>query len=608
MIVLGDWVLGDLERQIAAHEPERGGALLGPRLRPLVTRFLPDPEAAASGASWAPSRALDAAVKALEREQGLELKGLVHSHPPGLDRPSEQDLRELAEGLRRNGHMPCYLAPVVTRGASAEPGPHQLPLPSGTLSCFAAWRTPDGQAGLRPFRPRLLPLGRDLARLAQEIGAGPPAFVETDSGGGLAPAGALRLPGGAELLVVAGEHYPAHPPLLLATLGERTEQLHAPWRLETPEEERLREAVGAVLRTPGPYRTAFGPRGGPALTADPARARLAGWEARLTGEDPEAAAASLREALLARGAGLLSPSLRERTVLVAGLGSVGSYLAEQLARCGVGGLSLLDPEPVEGANLSRTAYAVEDLGRPKAEALARRLLSVAPSLRLVLLANRVEDLAPAELDALVRAANLVVAATDDPAAQRALDRFAYARGRPAVFVGLYAGAQGGEVILSVPERTPCYLCATRARHAAERTAGRVAREADYGTGRLAGESALGADIQHVASAAVKLALSLLLPGTRLGALAEEAVAEGTPYLTLSTVPRYWFYPEIFRDVPGQGAFQAVWLSPVRAAGCPVCGPAAGRVDPLAVPLRAPSREALAALLDDPAGGGGDGNP
>jgi hypothetical protein len=82
------------------------------------------------------------------------------------------------------------------------------------------------------------------------------------------------------------------------------------------------------------------------------------------------------------------------------------------------------------------------------------------------------------------------------------------------------------------------------------------------------------------------------------------VAEGTPYLTLATVPRYWFYPEIFRDVPGQGAYQAVWLSPVRQHGCAVCGPAGGRVDPLDVPLRAPSREALAALLDEGQGEGG----
>jgi proteasome lid subunit RPN8/RPN11 len=483
--VVGDWVLEELAREVAGHPPERGGALLGPRLRPLVTRFVPDPDAAADRVSWAPSRRLDAAVKALERDEGLELKGVVHSHPAGHDRPSSQDVRELARGLALNGHMPCYLAPIVTAGGPAPLAPHELPLPSGKLSCFAAWRKPRGGAEVRPLRPRLLPLQRDLSRLARDLGAATPALVDVDAGAGLAPGGRLSLPGGAELLVIPGDGHPAMPPLLLLTRGGETEPLHVPWRLDVPEEERLVRAVREAIRPPGPFRRLFGPRGGPALTADPSRAALAGWEPRLSGEDAEAAAAGLGEALLARGAGLLAPSLRDRTVLVAGLGSVGSYVAEQLARSGVGGFALLDPEPVEAANLSRTVYGVADVGRPKTEALARRLLSVAPSLRLDLRPVRVDALSPAELDALVVGADLVVATTDDPAAQRALDRFAYARGRPGVFVGLYAGAEGGEVILTVPERTPCYLCATRARHAMERTAGRVERD------RLRGGAARG---------------------------------------------------------------------------------------------------------------------
>jgi molybdopterin/thiamine biosynthesis adenylyltransferase len=575
--VLGDWVLAELDRELAAKPPERGGALLGPRLRPLVTRFAPDPDAVRSGVSWAPSRALDAAVKALERSEGLELKGLVHSHPRGLDAPSDQDVRELARGLAVNGHLACYLAPIVTPEVKGSLAAHQLPLASGRLSCFAAWRGAAKGAVVRPLRVRLLPLSRDLSALARDLGAPTPALLDVDAGSGIAPAGRLSLPGGAELLVIAGDGYPALPPLLFLTLGGETEQLQLAWRVDVPEEERLLRAAREALVPPGPYRRSYGPRGGPALTRDPARAALG-------------------EALFARGAGLLAPSLRDRTVLVAGLGSVGSYVAEQLARSGVGGLKILDPEPVEAANLSRTVYGAADVGRPKTEALARRLLSAAPSLRLGLHPCRVEDLPPAEVDGLVRGVDLVVAATDDQAAQRALDRFAYARGRPAVFVGLYAGARGGEVILTVPERTPCFLCATRARHAVERSAGRVERETDYGAGRLAAEPALGADIQHVASAAVKLALSLLLPGGEVGALAEGAVAEGTPYLTLSTVPRYWFYPGIFRDVPGQGAYQAVWLSPVRSDDCPVCGDAAGRIEPLTIPPRAPTREEVAAML------------
>ena len=333
------------------------------------------------------------------------------------------------------------------------------------------------------------------------------------------------------------------------------------------------------------------------MTTDPERARLAGWEARYTGRDPDGAAESLRAALFARSSGLLPASLAGRGALVVGCGSVGSYLAEQLARAGIGRLALVDPEVVEAANLSRTGYAAADVGQPKPEALARRLLGFAPSLSLTLRTRAVEQLEVGEVDALVRSADLIVGATDDPAAHRALNRFAYARGKPALFVGLYAAARGGEVVVSVPERTSCYLCATATRHRAELAAGDVARELDYGTGRLQGEVAIAADIQHVASAAVKLGLALVLPeecDAALRRFADEVLAEGASYLTLSTVPRYWFYPEIFEDVAGQGAYQAVWLTPVRDPACPVCGAPEQRVNPLDVSLRGPDRAALSA--------------
>jgi molybdopterin/thiamine biosynthesis adenylyltransferase len=597
---VGDWVLRDVDAEVGGHPPERGGALLGPRGRPLVTRFVPDPDAAATAASWAPSRALDARVKALERDTGLELKGLLHSHRLGLEGPSERDALELAEGLRRNPHLALYLGPIASaapyeRGAGA----HVLPLRSGTISFHAARRTRDGGAEILPLAVRLVPLLRDLERAAGELG-GASAGVSLPEGDGAALVGRVRLADGVELTLLVGEAYPELPPLVrLVTGGEPPEPLHVAWDLAAPEEERLVRALRALAGGPGPLRRAFGPRGGPALTRDPGRARLAGWEPRLAGDGLETYAAARRSAVLSRGAGLLSAALRERTALVAGCGSVGSYVAEQLARSGVGRLALLDPEAVEAENLSRTAYTAEDLGLAKTAALARRLLRIDPDLDLALEPRAVEALQPADLDALVARADVVIAATDDPAAQRALDRFAYARGKPALFVGLYAGARGGEVVLTVPGRTTCFLCATRSRHGAGRPAG-VAREVDYGTGRLAGEVALGADVQHVASAAVKLALSLLLPdgaGAALRTFAEDALLAGTPYLTMSTVPAYWFYPQIFGDTPGQGAYQSVWLTPRRAPDCPVCGPPEARVDPLDVPLATPPREAFADLLD-----------
>ncbi|ABC82699.1 UBA/THIF-type NAD/FAD binding protein [Anaeromyxobacter dehalogenans 2CP-C] len=603
MWCVADWVLRALDAELGGHPPERGGALLGPPGRPLLTRFEPDPGARASASQWAPSAGLGARVAALERGEGLELKGLVHSHPGALDQPSAQDARELAAGLAHNPHLGCYLGPVVSLAPAGAPGAHEVALPRGKLSLFAARRSRGGGTEVRPEPLRAVPLLRDLERAAAALGGGRAEGFVTDAGEGPLLAGRLRLDAGGEVLVLAGEHYPALPPVALGGgEGEATAQLELAWPLALAEEERLAAALAAVLEGPGPRRRAYGPPGGPALTRDAGRARLSGWTARLADGGPEAREEARRGGLRARSAARLPEALRERAVLVAGCGSVGSYLAELLARAGVGRLALLDPEAVEPANLSRTVYAAEDVGRPKPEALARRLLAVEPSIALALEPCAVDALPPAALDARVREADLVLAATDDPAAQRALDRFAYARGRPALFVGLYAGARGGEVIVTAPGRTACYLCATRSRHGLERAGGRVARELDYGTGRLRGEVALAADVQHVASAAAKLALSLLAPEGEGGLrpFAEDVIASGATYLTLSTVPGYWFYPQVFGDTPGQGAYQSVWLTPARAADCPVCGPPEARCDPLEVPRRAPDAEAIARALRDAA--------
>ncbi|MDQ3812321.1 MAG: hypothetical protein M3347_00050, partial [Armatimonadota bacterium] len=56
---------------------------------------------------------------------------------------------------------------------------------------------------------------------------------------------------------------------------------------------------------------------------------------------------------------------------------------------------------------------------------------------------------------------------------------------------------------------------------------------------------------------------------------------------MSTVPNYWFYPHIFREIPGQYAYQSVWLTPTRNDECPVCGAPESRVGVLEIPLRGP---------------------
>ena len=99
----------------------------------------------------------------------------------------------------------------------------------------------------RPLVTRFL---ADLEGAARELGGAADAFL-SDAGTGPMPAGRLRLDG-AEVLVLASDLYPALPPALLVTSDGRTEQLHVPWQLDAPEEDRLARALRAAFTPPGP--------------------------------------------------------------------------------------------------------------------------------------------------------------------------------------------------------------------------------------------------------------------------------------------------------------------------------------------------------------------
>ena len=78
--------------------------------------------------------------------------------------------------------------------------------------------------------------------------------------------------------------------------------------------------------------------------------------------------------------------LQHSHVAVFGLGGVGSWCAEALARSGVGELTLIDQDSVSESNINRQLCALEStLGQPKVEAVARRLRDINPALTLHLL-------------------------------------------------------------------------------------------------------------------------------------------------------------------------------------------------------------------------------
>ncbi|MBE6195897.1 MAG: tRNA threonylcarbamoyladenosine dehydratase [Rikenellaceae bacterium] len=84
--------------------------------------------------------------------------------------------------------------------------------------------------------------------------------------------------------------------------------------------------------------------------------------------------------------------LRRAHVLIVGVGGVGAYAAEMLARAGVGSLTLADADEVGPTNINRQLVALHStIGRKKVEVLAERLRDINPSMNLTLIDDYIKD-------------------------------------------------------------------------------------------------------------------------------------------------------------------------------------------------------------------------
>ena len=94
-------------------------------------------------------------------------------------------------------------------------------------------------------------------------------------------------------------------------------------------------------------------------------------------------------------------------VLVAGLGGVGSYCAEALARAGVGRLTIIDHDVVSASNINRQLPALlSTVGQSKADLMAARIRDINPACELTvirefLVPETVADIVPADVDYVI---------------------------------------------------------------------------------------------------------------------------------------------------------------------------------------------------------------
>ena len=135
--------------------------------------------------------------------------------------------------------------------------------------------------------------------------------------------------------------------------------------------------------------------------------------------------------------------IRAARIAVVGVGGVGSWTAEALARSGVAALTLIDLDQVAESNVNRQVQALgSTLGQAKVEALRQRIADIHPGC----VVHAVEEFAePGNWPALLPApVDAVVDACDQGRAKAAIAAWALATGVPLVTVGAAGGKRSPE--------------------------------------------------------------------------------------------------------------------------------------------------------------------
>lgn len=149
-------------------------------------------------------------------------------------------------------------------------------------------------------------------------------------------------------------------------------------------------------------------------------------------------------------------ALQRATVLIVGVGALGTHAASALARAGVGRLWLCDRDVVELSNLQRQQLFSErdaEQGTPKAVAAAARLQAVNSGIEVQ---PFVADCTVEFLRALPALPDVVLDGTDNFATRYLLNDYAVQQQRPWIYAGA-VGAEGAAMVIR-PSVTGCLRC------------------------------------------------------------------------------------------------------------------------------------------------------
>ena len=220
--------------------------------------------------------------------------------------------------------------------------------------------------------------------------------------------------------------------------------------------------------------------------------------------------------IFSRNSGLIeSDIMLSKGAIISGCGSVGSFVALDLARAGVGNFLLIDNDVIAYHNICRHQCGVFDVGKYKVDAVKERILAINPVAKVVTVRDIIEGMSKDTLENWLSTTPptdaIAIGCADNREGDLYANQLSCLYGFPLISIGLWQRAFAGEIFYSIPGETPCYACLVGN---TEVISERVSANHRFYIGEENLETAhfepgISADILFVTTIGIKIAIDLL---------------------------------------------------------------------------------------------------
>ena len=221
---------------------------------------------------------------------------------------------------------------------------------------------------------------------------------------------------------------------------------------------------------------------------------------------------SLKMDVFSRNTGILESDVMLKTgAVLVGCGSVGSLVALELAKAGVGRFLLIDNDILGYHNLCRHQCGMLDVGRYKTESVRDRILQINPTAKVVVQNCIIQEVPLRVFDEFCDKDTIVIGGADNRQGDLYANQIAKEVGMPLMSIGCWERAFAGEIFYCLPEGMPDYADFM---YALGDMSGRVNQNRKFYTNeeeleKASFEPGISVDIDFVTVIATKLAIDIL---------------------------------------------------------------------------------------------------